>query len=111
MLGFVLSATIIGTQKPTRQTQCALTVAIGVRRLCPAAAASISSIVGGCSTIGTQYRSQYRSSVLGGSWREEAHCVTGTRRESFARNLSDHLGDHGRCQRGKPDGADPTHRS
>jgi hypothetical protein len=47
MLGFVLSATIIGTQKPTRQTQCALTVAIGVRRLCPAAAASISSIVGG----------------------------------------------------------------
>ena len=56
MLGFVLSATIIGTQKPTRQTQCALTVAIGVRRLRPAATASISFIVGGCSAIGTHFR-------------------------------------------------------
>jgi len=56
MLGFVLSATIIGTQKSTRQTNCALTVAIGVRRQRPAAIASISSIVGGCSARGTHFR-------------------------------------------------------
>ena len=47
MLGFVLVATIIGAPKSTRQTQCALTVAIGVRRLRSAAANSISFIVGG----------------------------------------------------------------
>ena len=47
MLGFVLVATIIGTQQSTRQTHSAHTVAIGVRRLRSAAANSISSIVGG----------------------------------------------------------------
>jgi hypothetical protein len=47
MLGFVLVATIIGTQQSTRQTHNAHTVAIGVRRLRPTAAASISFFVGG----------------------------------------------------------------
>jgi hypothetical protein len=47
ILGFVLAATIIGTPQSTRQTESAHAVAIGVRRQRPAAANSISSIVGG----------------------------------------------------------------
>ena len=48
-----------------RQTNCALTVAIGVRRQRPAAIASISSIVGGCSAIGTHFRTHLSDRPFG----------------------------------------------
>jgi hypothetical protein len=81
-LGFVLVATIIGTPQSTRQTESAHAIAIGVRRQRPAAANSISSIVGGPprpSGLKSEEPGQFRTIHARRQFRDASHCTSGRR--------------------------------